>query len=180
MRGDVPNDAGTQRVRTAGIASIDSDHLLHVNDNFHAEPQRHASVVGELLPRRRALSADAQRTVLTGGPADGTEAAVCTAQHATGGRQVVALPGGDEGVGVFGFFAQGGCLRFFHGPLQGCDFCGVLRGGFLGLLFFVFFGALFGDGLRGLFGAALADPGGVRGVCRVPCQRTRRGRRRVG
>jgi hypothetical protein len=140
---------------------------LSARSPLRTEHERDGSVMVELLPRRGALSAYVQCAVVVGGPVDGAEAAVRLGELVAGGRQGVALQRGNDAGGVFGFFALARG-DFCSGLL--CLFCcelddgGALCGGFIGLLFFVFFGALFGDGLRGAFIAALVGPGKFRGA----------------
>ena len=132
--------------------------------------------VGEALARRGALGADAQRAVGVAGAVEDAQATVRLGERAAGGRERIALQCGDDAGGVFGFLSflflvcagggfadpSGFCfglLGFFHRALERRDLCGAVRGCFLGLLLFVFFGALFGDGAGGGFVAAFVGPG---------------------
>lgn len=132
---------------------------------LRAERERHARPIRKLLPYRGALGADAQRAVAMGRPVDDAEVAVRPGEGVAGDGEGVALQGGDDADGVFGFFFfafgafAGGCfactlgfrfglLYLFSGVFDG----GGALGGFLGLLFFMFFGTLFGDGARGASG----------------------------
>jgi hypothetical protein len=144
-----------------------------VRSPLRTERKRYARPSRELLPYRSTLGADVQRAVVVSGPVDGAEAAVRLGERAAGSLHGVTFEGGDDAGGVFGFLslsflacAGGGfaCSLGFCFGLPELFFCvfefgGALCGGFLGLLFFVFFGPLFGDGAFGGFVAALVGPG---------------------
>jgi hypothetical protein len=103
--------------------------------------------VSKALARRGALGADVQRAVVAAGVVDSAEAAVCLGEGPVGGRQGVALQGGDTAGGVFGFllflvFAGASllCLAFL-GLFEFCLFASV-AGCFSDLDFFLFSGEL--------------------------------------